>query len=49
MSDLMTLAGDPPAKLYGGISLITNAFAATTEPFPIVTPGIMTHPVQSHT
>ena len=49
MSDLMTLAGEPPTRLCGGILLVTNALAATTDPSPIVTPGIIEHPVQSQT
>ena len=45
----MILAGEPPTKLRGGILWVTSAFAATTEPSPIVTPGIIEHPVQSQT
>src|SRR5882672_6699208 len=37
----MTVAGTPPAMLMGGISFVTTAPAATTLPFPILTPGKM--------
>ncbi len=46
---LITLAGDPATKLCGGTLFVTVALVATTEPSPIVTPGMILHPVQSQT
>ena len=39
---LITLAGTPATRLFGGTSLVTTLPAAITEPSPIVTPGVTT-------
>ena len=38
---LITLAGTPATRLFGGTSLVTS-LPAITEPSPIVTPGVTT-------
>ena len=40
---LMTRAGVPATTVYGGTSSITIAPAATTAPFPTVTPSRQQH------
>lgn len=47
--DFMTLAGDPAATLFGGISFVTTEFAPIIEEFPIRTPGITATPSPSQT
>lgn len=49
MFSLITLAGEPPTSAWAGTSFVTVAFAATTAPSPMVTPGMMVQPVQSQT
>lgn len=39
---MITFAGAPPAKQYGGISLLTTEPDATIAHSPIVTPGNIT-------
>ena len=38
---LITFAGTPPTTVRSGTSFVTTAFAATTLPLPILTPGKM--------
>ena len=48
-AERITFAGDPTAKLFGGMDPDTSEFAPITVPSPIVLPGITNTRQGSHT